>query len=417
MGCSSSKTPDESQQGRPTPFSDLHQQQPSSAQTKDAAGDQRHQTNKYASNGGGGAAANHGAAATATTVARVSLPPIHTDIVFALAHGGGGFFSSGEDRSLAAFNGSQVRAKHAKAHEKAVSDIVYAERTAHVYTASRDRTIKQWSMTEGGPASSLDLMQTFVGHTLPVSCVDVDQSDPTWLVSGARDYQLRFWDTTTGQCRNWTEVQQNVITDCRWIQGEQVVLQASEDLTLRVWDARTKDCVQSFSDGPYFALHCDVSPDGQYFLTGHNGFEGVGCEAKLFDRRMGKKVVEIQVGRQAVTDACFLASSSSSSSSSGLKILTASKDATMKVWDLSAIISAGSDVALSDTAVDVGLLATLEFDQTESVQSLACGPPPASSANQLQLASGHVNGRVSVWEFDLQTNQMVLQMQAKGTDE
>ena len=397
MGCTSSKSAEPQESLPPRGFDDL-QQQP-----QDTSDGPKQQNNKYSAKG---SAASSSAAAASSSSAQVSLPPIHSDIVFAIGRGpSGSFIAGGEDRSLSCFSGAKSIAKYAKAHEKAVSDIAFQEQTGHIYTASRDRTLKQWSVDPS--TSSFTLLQTFSGHTLPVSCVTTDPSDPAWMVSGARDYHVRYWDTETGTCRYWSEIQQNVITDIQWVKGEHVLLQASEDLTLRLWDTRTREIVQSFSDGPYFALHCDVSPCGQYFLTGHNGFEGVGCEAKLFDRRTGKKVVEVQVGRQAVTDACFL------QGASGLKVLTASKDASMRLWDFEQIIAAGSDVALSDTAVEVGVMASVDCEQMESVQSLTSGSN--FSASSYSFASGHVNGRVSVWEFDNQKSKLTLQMQSQGT--
>jgi WD40 repeat protein len=139
------------------------------------------------------------------------------------------------------------------------------------------------------------------------------------------------------------------------------------------------------------------------------GVECVGCEAKLFDRRTGRKVVEVQVGRQAVTDCVFLRGP-------GLRAATATKDAVVKVWDLEAIMASVSDAALSDTLTDLGLLAQTELDQAESVHSLASGPDQQQGQKQL-LATGHVNGRGSVWEVDLAKKQLTLQMHAPGTSD
>jgi WD40 repeat protein len=248
-------------------------------------------------------------------------------------------------------------------------------------------------------------------------------------VSGSRDYFVRFWDVETGQCTFWPEVvQQNVVTDLRWMNnGETAVLQASEDLQLRLWDVRTKSVAQAFDDGPYFALHCDVSPCGNYFLTGHNGFEGVGCEIKLFDRRADRKCLSIQCASQAVTDACFLhveGGGSGGGSSSGLFAACASKDGSLRCWDLAAILAAGDEVALSGKPTEVGLLASHHLDHAESVQSL-CGASPVPvelAAKQPQqgcatIATGHVNGRVSTWTLDTKRRTLELVMQSQGQDE
>lgn len=174
-------------------------------------------------------------------------------------------------------------------------------------------------------------------------------------------------------------------------------------------------------DGPYFALHCDVSADNNYFLTGHNGFESVGCELKLFDRRMGRKVVEVQAASQALTDACFVHVDGSPNGQ--LYAASSSKDGTLKLWDLAALLAAGEDVALSGRPLEEGLVAVQHLDQPESVQSVvgAAQPPQgdadaAARPGHATIATGHINGRVSVWDVDVQRKQFQLLMQSQGSD-
>lgn len=118
-------------------------------------------------------------------------------------------------------------------------------------------------------------------------------------------------------------------------------------------------------------------------------------------------MIEVQVGRQAVTGACFLAGS-------GLRVATTSKDACLKVWDFESLLSADSSVALSGSATTVGLLASADFDQAESPQTVGAG---GVEGTKHALATGHVNGRVSTWSFDDVTNELALQMHARGAAE
>lgn len=245
MGCASSTARDDAPAGGGG-FTDLDARGGQQAATQQQRTTDAQRT-KYGSNGG---------ATSAASTSAVSLAPsLHSDIVFCVSRGSGStFFAGGEDRSISWFNSAATANPaldtRAKAHERAVSDLAYIESggRSHLFSGSRDRVVKQWSVPDHTSSDhQLTLLQSFTGHSLPVSCVDVNTADANQLASGARDYQLRFWDVSRGSCLFWTEIQQNVITDLSWIPGEQTVLQASEDLSLRVWDVRTREAVQTFS--------------------------------------------------------------------------------------------------------------------------------------------------------------------------
>jgi WD40 repeat protein len=384
---------------------------------------------------GGGRYAN--ASSSGSVSAPVgNLAAVHCDIVFSVCSGGWSragqpsFFSGSEDKAWAHFTHSpspRCIQTMPKSHDRCITDMTYAQHAHMLYTASRDKTIRSWSVApdlelqdadlEGAP---LALRHTFSGHTLPVSAVVVSPLAPqSQLVTGARDYHLRLWDTETAQCVFFTSIHQNVITDLAWIREEEAVLQASEDLSLRVWDLKSRAVAQVFDDGPYFALHCDVSACGNYFLTGHNGFDNLGCELKLFDRRTGKKLLSMPAAGQAVTDACFVqveAQPGSEGAAIPLYAATSSKDGSLKVWDINALLTAG-DVA---GRADAGLLASEQLDLSEHVQS-ACSaiPPPSGGKRAAQpghatIATGHINGRVSVWDVDVSKKSIRALMQSQG---
>lgn len=416
--CASNDAKPAEDEGSPKPFSDLAQQQ---QQAGASGGANNKQAAKYGAAGSAAASSSSSSSGPAAT----QLGTAATDIVFSVCAGGwdevtglADYFCGSEDKSFAQFNAARVSQRVPDAHARCISDLSYSLASRTLYSASRDKTIRSW--TSAAESGQWKLGSTLYGHSLPITSLEICASNPRRLVSGGRDYQLRLWDTETNACLRWTEVQQNIITDVCWLHGQDdLVLQASEDLSLRVWDMRTKAEVQSFSDGPYFALHASVSPDNHYFLTGHNGFEGVGCELKLFDARAGKKCMEVQVAHQALTDASFI----DVQGMQGLYAASASKDGSLKVWDVSAILAAGDAVALSDRPCAVGLVAEAHFDVgQDSVQSLVSASAlPASLAaarkGKASLATGHVNGRVSVWDVDVNAKQMQLRAQSPGTQQ
>uniref|UniRef100_K3WSF6 Uncharacterized protein n=1 Tax=Globisporangium ultimum (strain ATCC 200006 / CBS 805.95 / DAOM BR144) TaxID=431595 RepID=K3WSF6_GLOUD len=240
-----------------------------------------------------------------------------------------------------------------KPHERAVNRIVLGKSAELIYSCSRDTTIALTShiaSKSSSPSSSSRKQPQPVylrGHHLNVSTIAVND-DETSLCSGGRDTQTIFWDLTTGRLKAKNTTSQNVITCSKWVPVEPLVVQGSEDLTLKLWDERTnlRAPAQSFHGYVYFALCVDVSPDGNYFLTSSKGFNGVGCEVRIWDRRTGKQLYEFNGHQQDTTSCCFLPSATGSSSNdsvtspadsvraSAIPIpVTASKDGSVKVWD------------------------------------------------------------------------------------
>ena len=173
--------------------------------------------------------------------------------------------------------------------------------------------------------------------------------------SGSRDTSVRLWDVEAGkQTRKW-EFARNLVTCMCLASGgkgggggggaiggggpEQTVLQGAEDLHVRVWDARQAGLRAAATLGGYvyFPLCIDMSSDGNRFVTGSKGFDGVGCEIKVWDLRAGKVLHEMTGHQQDVTGCIFLDGGGGGGAGGGSdRVVSVSKDMTVKVWDASA---------------------------------------------------------------------------------
>jgi len=463
MGCASSSTAreceldgvQECEGGRQLDAID-HGQKQTQKQNQRQTPTQHGQTKQQGKYGVDGAAA--AISSSSSSSATIVLPVCHTDVVFGICalslprdqqrsgdddaddddSIGCHFASGSEDRSIALINASSGNVNESsrrrvrrilQAHPRTVTCMASAG--GSVFSGSRDKEMRQWRSdiiyAVDDENAAVQPVATYTGHTLPISSISarcspadspahdsVSGSTVTGqcidLVSGSRDYSLRFWDVSTSSCIGMSSITQNVVTCVRWIPSRpHVCVQSSEDLTLRVWDARLRQVVQSYNDGPSFALCCDASADGSTIITAHNGFEGEGCELKVWDARMaGRKLAEVQAAFQAVRAACFIkvgrrkgngsnASSTSSSSSSPLLAATASKDGTLKLWDINALTHEYQSQGKIES--DSALLAALNLAQYESTHSLTSSCSEDGPGIPL-LAAGHMNGRISVWEIN-----------------
>ena len=115
-----------------------------------------------------------------------------------------------------------------------------------------------------------------------------------------------------------------------WVAEQSLVLQGSEDLRLRLWDPRTLSKPVATMEGyVYFPLACAAA--GDLLLTGSNGFDGEGCELRVWDRRMLRQLSLLQGHQQAV---CGVALLPATADAPTVSAVSGSKDGELRLWDL-----------------------------------------------------------------------------------
>ncbi|KAL4111342.1 hypothetical protein PRIC1_003023 [Phytophthora ramorum] len=227
-------------------------------------------------------------------------------------------------------------------HTRAVNRLVIGDQLQLIYSCSRDTTVAITPISDKPASETATVLR---GHQLNVSTIAVDDAEQL-LCSGGRDTQTIFWDLATSHIAAKNTTPQNVVTCSTWLPREALVAQGSEDLSVKLWDPRTPLRVpaQTLRGFVYFPLSIaaygsDSEEDSTYLLTSSKGFNSVGCEARVWDRRTGKQVIEFQGHQQDATACCFLPRTADSREleveSAVLPMLpvTASKDGTVKVWD------------------------------------------------------------------------------------
>mmetsp|Transcript_12656 Transcript_12656/g.22381 ORF Transcript_12656/g.22381 Transcript_12656/m.22381 type:complete len:362 (+) Transcript_12656:41-1126(+) len=187
------------------------------------------------------------------------------------------------------------------AHKKAVNKVL-AGPGGSIFTGSTDATARLWRHENVNEGASL--VQTFEGHQMSVSTVDVvddwsvagqtTTSTGGALLTGSRDCSLRLWDVESGRTLQQNKILRNVVTAVRRVPngpaGASTLVQASEDLQLRLWDLRAglgKGPAMAVRAGPNLMLCLDVAEDGSWVACGSKGFSRENCEVKLFDLRGG----------------------------------------------------------------------------------------------------------------------------------
>jgi len=180
--------------------------------------------------------------------------------------------------------------------------------------------MKMWRRDQSGSVQTIE-----DGHSLNITALALNPSE-SLLCSGSRDTTVCLWDVTTGALVRRKKTSRNLVTCLKWL-SESTVVQGSEDLKLRVWDCRDHviEAAATMTGYVYFPLCMDVIEE-HYVCTGSKGFDGVGCEVRLWDMRKNQCVKEMSGHRQSVVGCQFYGSKDT--------IVTVSKDQMLKIWSV-----------------------------------------------------------------------------------
>lgn len=104
-------------------------------------------------------------------------------------------------------------------------------------TGSLDSTVKLWNWRTG------QLLRTFQPHNDGVITVHFT---PRYMASGSRDRTIRVWDYVNGQTFS-LRGHQDWVNSVKIDDASRTLFSASDDLTIRLWDLDTHECIREFT--------------------------------------------------------------------------------------------------------------------------------------------------------------------------
>ena len=269
-------------------------------------------------------------------------------------------------------------------HTKQVHCVVFSSDGTLLVSGSWDKTIKLWDIQTGG------VVKTFFGHTGNVYSVSIS-ADCTTIASGSGDKTICLWNVQTGECYHTIQQQENVLHVMFSPRDPQHLVFISN----KVWQWGANGCQ---TRPPFDGRHVAFSSDGAQFVScfkrtitvcnsssgaivtefqvvndaywccfsPDNGLVAVAVDktAYCWDITTSEpKLVEIFIGHtKKITSLIF---------SSSTTLISASKDKSVKFWQIGAQSTDPATIDLNPTSLHSAQIKSVTLQSKEGI-ALIC---------------------------------------------
>jgi WD40 repeat protein/tetratricopeptide (TPR) repeat protein len=301
--------------------------------------------------------------------------------------------SASDDRTLKFWKRDGTLLKTLEAHPKWIHSVAFSHDGKTIASSSDDKTIKLWKW-DGISLETLSLSETLEGHSDGVLQVSFHPTHNE-LASASEDKTIKIWHLDRKLDERRLTAHRDRVENISFSPDGRIVATASRDCTVKLWnidgtlrttlvdtsnnsEANTNNNCEALASHNDFVLASSFSPNGKFVATASRD-----CTVKLWNIN-GTLIrtfqdSQLKPGQDAIGETCRARSAHSdyvlglSFSPNGRSIATSSRDKTIKLWSL-----------------DGKLLNTLR-GHTQRVNSVSFSP------NGELIASGGDDQTIRMW--------------------
>lgn len=211
-------------------------------------------------------------------------------------------------------NGDCIRVMHLPGYR--VNYANFSPDGKRIVSASIDKKGRVWDADNGKCILLLE------GHSAEINFAEFNHAGDR-IITVSKDHTIRIWDAISGLCQLVIDGHDDIVNTGTFSLDDKLVLSASNDGATIIWDSYTGEQVRKFKNGD--AVSSAVfSPDGRSILTVSSDFAGKAVF--LREIKSGEINQSFQGHDYYIRFASF--------NQGGNRIVTASMDKTIRIWDV-----------------------------------------------------------------------------------
>ncbi|MEH1859474.1 MAG: serine/threonine-protein kinase [Nostoc sp.] len=247
-----------------------------------------------------------------------------------------------------------------KGHSSDVNSVAFSPDGTTLGSASDDKTIKLWNLTDGQEIRTLE------GHSNWIWTIAFSP-DSKILASGSADKTIKLWNLETGKLIRTLQGNSDGVTSVAFSPDGKTLASgnASKDMKIKLWNLETGKLIRTLEGHTSGVASVVFSPDGKTLASG-----SWDKTIKLWNLETGKLIRTLEGNAESILSVAF--------APDGVILASGSKDKTIKLWNL----KTGK------------LIHTLKghHDKVNSVAFL-----PSVSSNGITLVSGSSDKTIKLW--------------------
>jgi WD40 repeat protein len=194
-------------------------------------------------------------------------------------------------------NGWSACLQTLEGHSNGVTSVAFSHDSARLASASYDKTVKIWDVSNGA------CLHTLEGHSDWVNSVAFSH-DSARLASASDDSTVKIWDASSGACLQSLEGHSDYVRSVAFSHDSARLASSSHDSTVKIWDGSSGACLHTLEGHSSYVSSVAFSHDSAR-LASASGDKTV----KIWDASNGACLQILQLGK-SVYDVSFDSTSS-----------------------------------------------------------------------------------------------------------